>query len=420
MKKKKGHIIALLLMLLLCGRGVKAQSSHLFDNANLLIEAKGHYGTFYQHHFEMERFNAHYPAFEFSLYKGTFGEEIWETLYNYPYIGCTFYYSALGNFEELGKVYALYPFINYPLLRGEKSMLTFKLGVGIGYITKKFDHIENHYNFAIGSSHNAAINLSFEYRQQIIPQLFAVGSFGLTHFSNGATHSPNYGLNTFSGALGLAYYLRYPNSSMTPVDRPQHYLFEFDGKKWFSYDVEYCIGYKDVSQIFGVTNYFLVHDLSAHFLAQFTTCSRAGIALDIVLDKSDAVNLQHNGIDIQSIRQYQMLRPSLALSYEMTMKRMSYVFDFGYHLNLRADNESIFAKPFINLNMLTDLSEGQVYQRVMARYQLYEGLFATFSLTSHAGRADFLGIGFGYRFNQKYYLNNNAHAKSTVLPPGLD
>ena len=393
-----------------------------------MVEGRAHYGFFYHHHFEMERFNAHYPAMEFSIYQNTYGKKEWETIYNYPYLGFTFYHANFGiNFENnpdigkaLGSVFALYPFINYPLVGGENAQLTFKLGIGLGYLTKCFDNFENYQNFSIGSHLNAAANLSFEYRQRVSNRLMAVTSVGLTHFSNGSTKLPNYGLNTFSGALGMAYYLRNPRINLTPAKRPEYHPFEFDHKHWFSLDLNYGIGFKNVSQTLGgdATHYYLVHDLSSHLLAQFTQFSRAGLGLSLVLDLSDQTLPDHfvdgNGIHvtkidpetqkerIYDINTFQMTKLNFSLCYAMTMSRLSYFFEFGWHLKY---------------NEFTDLSKGNIFQKVSFKYQVYDNIYTNLSLMTHFGRADYLCFGLGYRFNQKYYLN---HEKGTRRrPPGM-
>ncbi len=452
--KRSRAIILTLFALFLLGAAAKAQDYPWLSNNNIMVEARGHYGFFYHHHFEMERFNAHFPAFEASVYQGSFGRKEWQTLYNYPYIGFTFYHSSLGNFEELGEAYALYPFINYPLLRGETSQLTLKLGVGAAYLTRCFDHLENPYNFSIGSHFNAAVNLSFEFRQEITPRLMAVASFGLTHFSNGATKSPNYGLNTFSGALGIASHLRVPRALSIFAKRPEYYKYEFDGKHWFSVDLDYGIGIKDVSQIFGKNDRFLVHDFSARFLAQFTTCSRAGFSLSLVKDNSDKALPQFRTEQGQLyltdhysdtlgeheqyllVKDYQLVKPNLAICYSMTMDRLSYLFEIGVHLKFRSKKDGRWnAKPLLDnnqqpllidsipvmtlppLSLATDFSKGSVFQRVTIQYFLIDNLYAQISLTSHLARADYLCIGLGYRFNQKYYLNK--HVKTSKRPPGV-
>ena len=427
MKSPKTHSVLFLLALLLCGLELQGQDYPWLAHNNIMVEARVHAGVFWHHHFEMKKFNARYPAIEASIYQNTYGKNEWESAYNYPYIGVTFYHADFGfNFEHnpevgdaLGSVYALYPFINYPLTPNERCQLTFKLGVGLGYLTKHFDNLENYQNFSIGSHVNAAVNLSFEYRQRITPRLTSVASFGLTHFSNGSTKLPNYGLNTFSGAVGMAYYLRDPRLNLTPAGRPEHYPFEFDYKKWLSFDVDYGIGFKNVSQTLGgdSTQYYRVHDLSSYLLVQFSQYSRAGVGLSLVLDLSDQTlpgySRDNNGdlfVNIVNkeghqetipVEIYQLTRLNFNLCYAMTMDRLSYYFEFGWHLKYNK----------------VPLPKGNIYQKVTARYQLSDNIYAHLGLMTHFGRADYLCLGLGYRFNQKYYLN---HEKGTRHhPPGM-
>lgn len=438
----------------LLGAVAKAQDYPWLSNNNIMVEFRGHYGFFYHHHFEMERFNAHFPAFEASVYQSTYGKKEWQILYNYPFIGATFYHSRLGGFGELGQVYALYPFINYPLYRNDAWMLSFKFGVGAAWLTRCFDHLENPYNFSIGSHLNGAVNLSFEYRHEITPRLVSVASAGLTHFSNGATKSPNYGLNTFSGAWGLAFYLRDPRANALFAKRPEYYKYEFDGKNWFSIDLEFGTGLKDVSQTFGKNETYLVYEGTLRALAQFTTCSRAGLSLSIAKDNSDKALPQYLsdqghlylsdyysdslGDHLQYIRLngYQLMKPNLALCYSMSMDHLSYLFEIGFHLNFRSRKDGIWkTSPLMDKNnqpvmidsipvvtlppysLATDLSKGSFFQRITIQYFLIDNLYAQFALTTHLARADYLCVGLGYRFNHKYYLNR--HVKTSRRPPGL-
>ena len=165
MERQKRHIFFALCTLLLIGSRAEAQLSH----KNYEVEARLHYGYMYfqndQYHSALGRYSRHTPAIELSLHRNTFGEHRWEVLHNYPSIGFTFYYSGFGNDSisaELGRVFALYPYINFPITPGERSKLTFKLGVGVSWLTNKFHPTENFHNYAIGSHLNAAVNLSFE------------------------------------------------------------------------------------------------------------------------------------------------------------------------------------------------------------------------------------------------------------------
>ena len=346
-----------------------------------------HYGYMYfqndEFHSALGRYSRHTPAFELSLHRNTYGQHRWEVLHNYPSIGFTFYYSGFGNDSiaaELGKVFALYPFINFPFTPNESSRLTFKLGVGLSWLTNKFHPTENFHNYAIGSHLNAAINLSFEYRQRIVERLHWVTSIGLTHFSNGATRTPNMGINIFSVATGFSWYLAPPKTRIDKKLRPKNYLFEFDGKRHFVTDYQYTLGFKDMSQQYGTHQYFFVHNIAANFMFQITERDRLGLGLEMVYDNSDKITKPNWGI---------YLKPGFLFAYEMMLDRVSFMFNAGVRNNVPL-NSKTFGLLF--------------YQKVAVRYYFNENLFTTLAFTTYDIKADFISIGIGYHIQHKYYL----------------
>ena len=394
MERQKRHILFVLLTLLLIGKTASAQLS----NRNYEIEARMHYGYMYfqndEYHSALGRYSRHTPSYEFSLHRNTYGERRWEVLHNYPSIGLTFYYSGFGNDSisaELGRVFALYPFINFPITPSETSKLTFKLGVGLSYLTNKFDPKENYHNYAIGSHLNAAINLSFEYRQRIVERLYWVASAGLTHFSNGATRSPNMGINIFSVATGLSWYLLPPKAHIDKKLRPRNYLFEFDGKKHFVTDYQYTLGFKDMSQQYGTHQYFFVHNITANFMFQLSERDRLGIGVDLVYDGSDKITKPDWNF---------YLKTGFLLSYEMMLDRLSFMFNVGLR------NNTAFGSGKFGLLF---------YQKVAARYYFTDNLFATLAFTTYDIKADFISVGVGYHIQHKYYLPQ--HAKKRYRSP---
>ena len=396
MERQKRHIImAVVLTLLLMGKTAEAQLNH----KNYEIEARAHFGYLYfqndEYHSALGRYSMHAPAFELSLHRNTYGQHRWEVLHNYPSIGMTFYYSPFGNNEvskELGHVFALYPFINFPIIPNESHKLTFKLGVGLSYLTNKFDPKENYHNYAIGSHVNAAVNLSFEYRMRIINRLSWVTSVGLTHFSNGATRSPNMGINIFSVATGFSWYLKQPKDLIDKKLRPKNYLFEFDGKQHFVTDVQYTIGFKDLSQQYGMHQYFFVHDLAANFMFQITERDRLGIGAEVVWDNSDRVKEPYYKA---------FLKPAGLIAYEMMLDRVCFMFNVGIRKNAPGTNQAFL-----------------FYQKLGLRYYVTDGLFATLSFTTYDIKADFISVGVGYHFQHKYYLphHEKKHHRSPIFP----
>lgn len=399
MKKQMRHIAHILLisMFLLFEKTGQSQPGQ----KNYEIEARAHFGYLYfqndEYHSALGRYSTHAPALELSLHRNTYGQHRWEVLHNYPSIGLTFYYSPLtfrnaNVTNELGNVFALYPYINFPFNKSETSQLTFKLGVGVSYLTNKFHPTENYHNYAIGSHLNAAVNLSFEYRRRVSDRLTWVTSAGLTHFSNGATKTPNMGINIFSAATGFSWYLRPPKSFLDKRLRPVPYIFEFDGRRHFVTDVQYTVGYKDVSQQFGGSDFFLVHDLAAQVMLQLTERDRLGMGAELVVDNSDRVT--HPDWD-------RIAKLGVLLSYEMMLDRVSFMFNMGIR-----NNEPLPANAFL------------FYQKVGLRYYFWNDLFASLSFTTYDIKADFISIGIGYHFQHKYYLPRHEKKphRSPVFP----
>ena len=395
MERQSLHKIVVLFLLIIGAISAKAQPNH----KNYELEARVHYGYLYfqndQFHSALGRYSMHAPAYEISLHHNTYGQHRWEVIHGYPSIGLTFYYSGFRNdsiSKELGHVFALYPYINFPIIPNENSKLTFKLGVGLSYLTNKFHPTENYHNYAIGSHVNAAINLSFEYRQRIVDRLHWVTSVGLTHFSNGATRTPNMGINIFSVATGFSWYLKRPKDLIDYKLRPKNYLFEFDGKRHFVTDYQYTLGFKDMSQQYGTHQYFFIHNVAANLMLQLTERDRLGIGLEFIYDPS--AKALHPEWD--SPRDY--VKIGGLISYEMMFDRLSFMFNLGIR-----NNAPLPQKAFL------------FYQKVGLRYYFTDNLFATLSFTTYDIKADFISFGVGYHIQHKYYLSR--HEKRTHRSP---
>ena len=182
----------------------KAQFEHKLFSSNMIIEGKLHYGFLYAQHIELEKYNAHFPAFELIIQQITYGKHKWERAYKYPLIGLSFFYSGYGNNPSLGKVYACMPFINFPLYKYRNFTAGFRLALGLGYVSKPFDRLTNYQNLAIGSHWNAAANLMLEARFRLNYYLTFTTGICLQHFSNGSLKLPNYGLNAPMVNIGVA------------------------------------------------------------------------------------------------------------------------------------------------------------------------------------------------------------------------
>lgn len=371
---------ALIIVLILINSASFAQKPHSFQAPNLMFETRANYGFLTAHHLEMESFNSHFPSLEFSLSRSTYGKNQWEVMYHYPVTGLTYWSAWLGEPDIMGKAHALMPYISFPLTKSDKAEFDFRLSAGIGYLTKRFDRLENYKYIAIGSHLNAAINLMFEYRWKPVNHLQLSGGIQLMHFSNGSVKTPNFGLNIPSVSLGAAFRLNKENPYIKRSIRPHLEMFEFDGHKYIEVRVSSGFGIKDISEVSDERYKVLTGSVSA--LKSISYKSKAGIGVDFSYDGSDSHYLGAKGVDYDN--DYKLIKPGVSLMYEVVLSRLSFPMGLGFYTG-----GAYF--------------EGNTYFKLGINYIVVRNLFLSVNLKTRYAKADFVTFGLGYRFKVKQY-----------------
>ena len=269
-------LVTALCVLMLSMRGY-SQFEHKLFSSNMIVEGKLHYGFLYAQHTELDMYNAHFPAFEFTIQQITYGKHKWERAYKYPLIGLTFFYSGYGNNPALGKVYALMPFINFPLYKYRNFTAGFRLAVGLGYVSKPFNRLTNYHNLAIGSKLNAAANLMLEARYRINYFLTLSAGISLQHFSNGSLKLPNYGLNAPLINIGAALRPFKENQNIDDRFYAPTDPFEAIIRHTIEFNIGGLVGYKNMQAIYGQN--FIVYHIYENTLVQISPKSRSVLAL---------------------------------------------------------------------------------------------------------------------------------------------
>jgi len=345
-----------------------------------MFESKIYYGFLYAHHLELELFNAHFPAFEVIISQQTYGKHKWERDYNYPIIGISLFYSGLGNNPILGNSFALMPFINFPLYKNDNLTFLFRFALGVGILTNRFDRLNNYKNLAIGSYLNAAVNLMFEIRYRVNYFLGLTGGICLQHFSNGSLKLPNYGINAPMLNIGIAYSPVKINRNI--VDRfiaPTQPFYAIIRKK-IEFYFGFALGWKDMSAIYGKS--YMVTHFYENTLVQISRKSKVGIGLDISYDPSHIKILEE--INEIVTNKFRIIRPGINAAYELIMSRLGFIINLGYYLGGM------------------EKSNGPFYEKLSMQYNFAKNFYAQVMLKVHWGRADYIGIGFGYKFDIWY------------------
>jgi hypothetical protein len=382
--KKTGFVTGLILMLLITGQSqAQTHFSHSLRSPNIILEGRVYYGYTLDHHIEITPFKRHYAAYELSVQKATYGKTRWEYMYNYPLIGISFWYSDLGNTKPLGAAYAIFPYINFPLLGRKGFNLYFRLGVGLGYLTKKYDHYKNYENLAIGSHINGNVNLLFEARFRLGKKFMGSGGISLIHFSNGGLKQPNYGLNIPSINAAIAYRVSRENPYLRKKLLPELYPFEFDGRKFVNVDVDIAFAMKDMQSMYGSGNKYLVTAVWGNMLWPLGYKGRLGFGADVSYDGSDEKTLAIWGLYPEY--KIQLVKTGLNCAYELEFSRMAIMLNLGWQLTGM------------------DTRDGYIYEKLALRFGIVDNLYTALTLKANYGKADFISIGLGYRIHIKYY-----------------
>jgi hypothetical protein len=181
-------------------------SSQAQKAENWGIESNIYIGQILKHSpallFDLEKLN---KGIDINFKYQTFGKQKWNQYQRYPQMGVALVYFNFGNKEQLGQSVGILPNLTINILRKPKGYIQFQFGSGLAYITKPYHVDDNPKNNAIGSYWNSIVSFQFNGGVKIDDHWSAQLGFGLTHYSNGGTALPNFGINIAAGTVGVKY-----------------------------------------------------------------------------------------------------------------------------------------------------------------------------------------------------------------------
>jgi hypothetical protein len=345
----------------------------IYDSIKYSTEFKLHYGIVMPHHKNMQHLNTgHFLAYEINFNIQTHGEKKWQALYRYPAIGWTIWYADLANPDQLGKAIAVYPFMNFHLYHGKSFFLNYRFGLGLGYITKPFDYIDNYKNIAIGSHLNASINMFYEFKWLVKKKFSFTTGIGITHFSNGSFKTPNLGINIPTVFAGVAYYLKYPET-ITPDTSWKDKRIKVNSLRLLL-----AGGMKEIYPAKG--DQYGVFMVSLNFSKALSYKRELVAGIDLFMDYSDKRAIKRRNIPLNS--DLGILKPGIYAGHNFVFSRLHLLMHMGYYL---------YAK---------DKSDGMIYSRFGLEYDISRSCYAHLALKTHFAKADFVEWGIGFKIRE--------------------
>lgn len=146
-----------------------------------------------------------YSAIEFRYaWKST--RQNWAPFYNFPAYGVGWYSGFIGNPDILGQPNAIYGFVSFNLSKPKKAQWMIEPAVGLTYDLKPYQQTDNPTNDAIGGVLAVYFNLNMGGTLFLTRELDLTYGLDITHFSNGRSKQPNFGLNMVGLNLGARYH----------------------------------------------------------------------------------------------------------------------------------------------------------------------------------------------------------------------
>ncbi|WP_299576771.1 acyloxyacyl hydrolase [uncultured Sunxiuqinia sp.] len=194
----------MLFALLFLSTGVLKAQSNKFRT----IEIRGHSGSHLYGGETLDQFLENgYGSGELRLGWQSENDTIWSAKYGQPSYGVGFYSGNIGNADIFGNPNAVFGWMTFQTGKPHRrNVFEISPSLGLTYNLNPYNEATNPLNDAIGSRIAVYFNLHAGFSYQLTRELDLTYGLDLSHFSNGRTFVPNWGLNMLGLNLGLRYH----------------------------------------------------------------------------------------------------------------------------------------------------------------------------------------------------------------------
>lgn len=343
----------------------------------MFAELRGHSGIhFYTGDALSSALESGYGSLEVRLGWQTDGRSDWMGVYGYPSYGLGWYSGAIGNPKILGNPNALYGFLSFPISINRRHTFISDLAFGLTYDLNPYDPVDNPTNDAIGARGAVYFNWGFGGRYNLNREIDLTYGIDFTHFSNGRSFQPNYGLNMMGLFVGTRYHFNTRQSSVDPSIRPLEILpvRPVYPTEWADHSntaednvlLMGAVGTTQNGEDAGTSNRYFNSSVVLEYQHFFNVKHAATVGLDYFYDGS-----------------------LVAFNDDPHMSGFHIGYDYRiYIFSIRLQVGGYFNAPE---------RKGGFFFRPAAKFDIYEGLYAQVGLkTLNGGAADWVEFGVGY------------------------
>jgi hypothetical protein len=323
-----------------------------------------------------------YGALELRLGWQTDGSKEWHHDYNFPYFGVGWYTGTLGDPQVFGQPNALYGFFGWPVGKHKRNSFNPELALGLTYGLEPYNPDNNAVNDAIGARTAVYFNLNFGFNYALNREIDLIYGVDFTHFSNGRTFTPNYGLNMFGLNVGARYHFNTGQKRYSPGIRPEKVL----GNR-----ADYTKR-KKVKKLLNENNVLATVGFGTTQNNEDAGTSNRYFNFSGILDFQHFFSVKHGMTAGLDFFHDGSLEPQ-GQETDMLGAHLGYDFRF-WDLTIRLQLGSVFSG--------SEDRVGSVYMRPAIKYDVFDRLYAQVALkTINGAVADWIEFGFGYTIIHK-------------------
>ncbi|MCB9195854.1 MAG: acyloxyacyl hydrolase [Flavobacteriales bacterium] len=284
--------------------------------------------------------DSYIKGFEVNVIKETVGKNQWERIYNYPEVGVSIFHTSLGNDSLFGKATAVNYFFKLKLIDQVRFSFYNRTGIGLGYLTERFDLNSNKSNVAIGSHFNVHFSFKWGVNFRLADRWVINGGLSFDHFSNGNTVDPNRGLNNFTGFFGTSYYI---GNRSKKIDLA---LDSLTKKNYWEIFIN--LGGKQTRSL--SSGFYMTNSISASFSHPISRVFHLGIGTDLFYDSSTPVVMNDLGKDFHFSNSFQT---GLYVAQQFIYNKIRIALVEGVYIGLKnvIYNKSIYTKGLIQYSI---------------------------------------------------------------------
>jgi hypothetical protein len=314
-----------------------------------------------------------FPVYELGIELPNIGTAEFNKNHPYHKFGFIVNFSPLSNPDLLGYSFGILPYLDINIGSSSKNHLSFRLASGLAYIQKPFDIETNYKNVVIGSHLNNVTDFSLKYRFNITPEIETRIGLGIQHFSNGSFLRPNLGLNIPHASFGFKYGI---NEEKSPASKK----YKSDSSRFYT-----ALNYGSKTLIYGSTTSYSVYNLAFGYSLALNKNRYFHFQLDFIYDFS----IPHLKVYDYQLKATDSWILGPFVWYEKRYGNIGLAFGSGYYIH------SVY-KTF-DQDWSFKNKGGRFYNRGSLKVY-FKHFYSSLSIKAHAGEADNLEIGIGYRF----------------------